>query len=81
MKLNFFEKLSSLVQKNDSLLCVGLDPEVTRFSASLLEEPDPVFAFNKRIIDATRGLVCAYKPNFAFYEAEGLSGLKSLKKT
>lgn len=81
MKLNFFEKLSSLVQKNDSLLCVGLDPEVTRFSPSLLEEPDPVFAFNKRIIDATRGLVCAYKPNFAFYEAEGLAGLQALEKT
>lgn len=79
--MTFFEKLTSQVKKNDSLLCVGLDPDPSRFPPSLVDEPDPMFAFNKRIIDATRDLVCAYKPNFAFYEAEGLAGLQALKKT
>jgi uridine monophosphate synthetase len=79
--MNFLEKLTFLVKKNDSLLCAGLDPDPSRFLPSLLQEPDPIFTFNKGIIDATRDLVCAYKPNFAFYEAEGLAGLKSLKKT
>jgi uridine monophosphate synthetase len=79
--MSFFEKLTSLVERNDSLLCVGLDPDPSRFPPSSLAEPDPIFAFNKNIIDATRDLVCAYKPNFAFYEAEGLAGLQALKRT
>jgi len=79
--MGFFEKLTSLVKQNDSLLCVGLDPHPPRFPSALLAEPDPIFAFNKSIIDATSDLVCAYKPNFAFYEAEGLPGLQALKKT
>jgi uridine monophosphate synthetase len=79
--MSFFEKLTSLAKRNDSLLCVGLDPDPSRFPPSLLAEPHPIFAFNKDIIDATRDLVCAYKPNFAFYEAEGLAGLQALKST
>jgi orotidine-5'-phosphate decarboxylase len=79
--MGFFDKLSSLIKQNDSLLCVGLDPHPPRFPSALLAEPDPIFAFNKSIIDATSDLVCAYKPNFAFYEAEGLAGLQALKKT
>jgi uridine monophosphate synthetase len=80
-KMNFFEKLASLVEQNDSLLCVGLDPDPSRFPSPLLAERDPIFAFNKDIIDATHDLVCAYKPNSAFYEAEGLAGLQALKST
>jgi uridine monophosphate synthetase len=79
--MSFFEDLASLAEQNDSLLCVGLDPDPSRFSPSLLAEPDPIFTFNKSIIDATHDLVCAYKPNFAFYEAEGLAGLQALKTT
>jgi uridine monophosphate synthetase len=79
--MGFFEKLTSLVERNDSLLCVGLDPDPSRFPRALLDEPDPIFAFNKNTIDATQDLVCAYKPNFAFYEAEGLAGLQALKRT
>ncbi len=79
--MEFFEKLATMVKHNDSLLCVGLDPDPSRFPPPLLEEHHPLFAFNKGIIDATRDLVCAYKPNIAFYEAEGLAGLEALKKT
>lgn len=79
--MSFFEKLASLAAQNDSLLCVGLDPDPSRFPPSLLAESDPIFVFNKNIIDATYDLVCAYKPNFAFYEAEGLAGLRALKRT
>jgi uridine monophosphate synthetase len=79
--MGFFQKLMARIDVNDSLLCVGLDPDPPRFSAPLLEEASPIFAFNKRIIDATHELVCAYKPNIAFYEAAGLPGLEALKAT
>lgn len=79
--MGFFEKLTSLVGQNDSLLCVGLDPDPSRFPPSVLAEEDPIFAFNKAVVDQTCDLVCAYKPNFAFYEAEGLTGLQALKRT
>ena len=71
----FFHWLEESIEKNDSLLCVGLDPRVDRLAG------EDVFAFNQRIIDATSDLVCAYKPNFAFYEALGLSGLEALQRT
>lgn len=74
--VNFIEKLAKAVQKNRSLLCVGLDPD-----PALMPEGIGVFEFNKAIIDATAGLVCAYKPNFAFYEALGSEGLDALKRT
>lgn len=79
--MNFSDKLALAVEQNDSLLCVGLDPDPSRFTASLRAEPDPIFAFNKSIVDATRDVVCAYKPNIAFYEAAGLAGLQALKRT
>lgn len=63
----FRQKLEKIVKKNDSLLCVGLDQSS--------------FDFNKKIIDQTFDLVCAYKPNSAFYEAEGAKGIEELKKT
>jgi uridine monophosphate synthetase len=77
----FADKLTQAVRQNDSLLCVGLDPDPTRFSPSLRGEESPLLSFNRSIVDATHDLVCAYKPNFAFYEAEGLQGLEALKRT
>ena len=64
-----------------SFLCVGLDPVMEKIPSHLLEFEDPIFEFNKRIIDATSEYAVAYKPNTAFYEALGVSGLKSLEKT
>ena len=61
--------------RNNSLLCVGLDPRPER------TPEDAILSFNKRIIDATRDLVCAYKPNIAFYEAQGIAGLQALQQT
>jgi orotidine-5'-phosphate decarboxylase len=64
-----------------SFLCVGLDSEIEKIPAFLLKEKDPVFEFNKRIIDATYKYSVAYKPNIAFYECYGLKGWKSLEAT
>ena len=74
--MNFVEKLTSATRKNKSLLCVGLDPD-----SRLIPDKLGVFEFNKAIIDATYDLVCAYKPNIAFYEALGNEGLDALKRT
>ncbi len=79
--MTFAEKLAHAIECNDSLLCVGLDPRPDRFSPQVLAQSDPIFAFNKTIIDTTADLVCAYKPNFAFYEAQGLKGLAALRRT
>jgi uridine monophosphate synthetase len=76
-----FEKLIQAIITNDSLLCIGLDPRPDRFPTPVMAQPDPTFAFNKAIVDATLDLVCAYKPNFAFYEAQGLAGLAALRRT
>ena len=65
----FIGKLNHAWQANDSLVCVGLDPEIERFPRHILAEPSPIFQFNKAIIDATADLVCAYKPQFAHYAA------------
>ena len=77
----FFERLAQTATRHNSLLCVGLDPRPDRFPPEVQADPDPIFAFNRRIIDATRDLVCAYKPNYAFYEAHGLPGLDALRRT
>ena len=74
--MNFLEKLIIASRKNRSLLCVGLDPDPKLMPANI-----SVFEFNKAIIDATSDLVCAYKPNFAFYEALGNEGLDALRQT
>lgn len=79
--MNFQQKLKRIIDKNNSLLCIGLDPEIEKLPKHLLTENDPIFAFNKNIIDQTADLVCCYKPNIAFYEARGIAGLNSLKKT
>lgn len=77
----FRQKLEQIINKNNSLLCIGLDPQLSELPKHLLEKKEPIFDFNKAIIDATHDLVCAYKPNIAFYEAYGIEGLKQLKKT
>jgi orotidine-5'-phosphate decarboxylase len=65
----FMEKLRAAWERNDSLLCVGLDPEIERFPRHILAEASPIFHFNRSIIDATADLVCAFKPQFAHYAA------------
>jgi len=79
--MTFAQKLNSIVKNNNSLLCIGLDPELSKLPSHLQKVKDPIFEFNKAIIDATHDLVCTYKPNIAFYEAEGLEGLKQLEQT
>lgn len=69
------------ITKKESYLCVGLDTDLNKIPKHLLKEDDPVFAFNKQIIDATADLCVAYKPNIAFYEAMGPKGWESLAKT
>jgi orotidine-5'-phosphate decarboxylase len=74
--MNFTEKLHQAMQKNRSLVCVGLDPD-----PQLMPEKISILDFNKAVIDATSDLVCAYKPNFAFYEALGDFGMDALQQT
>jgi len=74
-------QLISEIRKKQSFLCIGLDVDLNKIPKHLLQEEDPIFSFNKSIIDATHELAVAYKPNTAFYEAYGLKGWKSLEKT
>ncbi len=67
--MTFFEQLKTAWVRNDSLVCVGLDPELEKFPQALAGQPSPIFQFNCAIIDATADLVCAYKPQFAHYAA------------
>lgn len=69
--MNFIRKLSSAWRLNDSLLCVGLDPDLAKFPEHLQEEPDGIFKFCKEIIDATADLACAFKPQIAYFSAVG----------
>ncbi len=71
MNTPFYERLSQAQRKNDTLVCVGLDTDPSRLPSSLHERTDAVVEFNRKIIDATHDLVCAYKLNLAFYEALG----------
>jgi orotidine-5'-phosphate decarboxylase len=75
------QQLVQEIHKKKSFLCIGLDVDLTKIPKHLLELEDPIFEFNKLIIDATHDLCVSYKPNTAFYEAYGLNGWKSLKKT
>ena len=79
--MKFLEKLLYASRKNNSLVCVGLDTDEGKIPPFLKSKDDPTFAFNQRIIDSTRDLVCAYKPNLAFYEVLGIRGWEALKKT
>ncbi|MCF7561484.1 orotidine-5'-phosphate decarboxylase [Sabulilitoribacter multivorans] len=75
------EQLVNQIHKKKTFLCIGLDVDLNKIPKHLLKEEDPIFAFNKAIIDATHHLCVAYKPNTAFYEAYGLKGWKALEKT
>ncbi len=75
------QALISQIQQKKSFLCIGLDVDLAKIPTYLLAEEDPIFEFNKQIIDATHHLAVAYKPNIAFYEAYGIKGWKALKKT
>ena len=73
--------LTEQIQLKKSFLCIGLDVDLTKIPPHLLELEDPIFEFNKAIIDATYDLCVSYKPNTAFYEAYGIKGWQSLEKT
>ncbi|MCL9806262.1 orotidine-5'-phosphate decarboxylase [Flavobacterium amniphilum] len=75
------QQLHSQIQAKKSFLCIGLDVDLKKIPKHLLETEDPIFEFNKAIIDATHNLCVSYKPNIAFYEAYGLKGWQSLQKT
>lgn len=75
------EQLHQQIQHKKSFLCIGLDVDLDKIPLHLLATEDPIFEFNKAIIDATHDLAVAYKPNIAFYEAYGLKGWISLEKT
>jgi len=75
------EELITQIKKKQSFLCIGLDTDIKKIPLHLLELEDPIFEFNKQIIDATKQFCVAYKPNIAFYESMGVSGWNSLQKT
>lgn len=75
------KELIASIQRKRSFLCVGLDTDLKKVPAHLLQEEDPVFAFNKAIIDATAPYCVAYKPNLAFYESMGVKGWTAFEKT
>jgi orotidine-5'-phosphate decarboxylase len=79
--VTFLEKLLAATRRNKSLICIGLDPEYAQLPPHLRNHADPIMAFNRAIIEATADLVCAYKPNLAFYEALGPAGLSTLQET
>lgn len=74
-------ELTAFIRKQKSYLCVGLDSDITKIPVSLQHHDDPVFEFNKRIIDATADYCVSYKINTAFYESRGLKGWETLEKT
>jgi len=75
------QEIITQIKKKQSFLCIGLDTDIKKIPPYLLEFEDPIFEFNKQIIDATKDFCVAYKPNIAFYESIGLSGWNSLQKT
>lgn len=75
------QELVQLIRERKSYLCIGLDTDINKIPKHLLSHPDPIFAFNKAIIDATKDLCVAYKINTAFYECLGIRGWESLQRT
>ena len=75
------QELFNIIKEKRSFLCIGLDSDQEKIPQHLLKFDDPVFEFNKQIIDATHDICVAYKPNLAFYESRGLKGWESLEKT
>ena len=76
-----YNELVANIKRKKSFLCVGLDPDLEKMPQHILETAEPIFEFNKAIIDATAPFAVAYKPNIAFYECHGLSGWSQLEKT
>lgn len=76
-----YEQLVAEIKRKKSFLCVGLDTDITKIPKHLLDSADPVFEFNKQIIDATKNYCVAYKPNIAFYECMGAKGWETLART
>ena len=79
--MKFTDKITQAANRSESLVCVGLDTDIERLPEHLGKYPEAVLKFNEAVIDATADLVCAYKPNSAFYEAMGSEGVEVLKKT
>ena len=79
--MTFLEKLLAASRRNQSLICIGLDPEEALLPTHLRDQPNAILTFNRAIIEATADLVCAYKPNLAFYESLGPAGLVILQET
>jgi len=79
--MEFLDKLRTAIKKNNSLLSVGLDPNLDLLPEEFKDDPAPFFAFGKSIVDQTAEFVCAFKPNSAFYEALGADGIAQLKQT
>lgn len=77
----FLNKLLTVVRKNNSLVCVGLDPDPDRFPEPLKNSRDAIYDFNRAIIEQTADIVCAYKLNLAFYEVQGPAGLEAMERT
>jgi orotidine-5'-phosphate decarboxylase len=75
------QELIIQIKKKQSFLCIGLDTDIKKIPLHLLELEDPIFEFNKKIIDVTKEFCVAYKPNIAFYESMGVNGWNSLQKT
>ena len=75
------EELIKNIKEKKTCLCVGLDPDVNKFPPSILSQPDPIFTFNKAIIDAVAPFCVAFKPNTAFYECHGIDGWRQLEMT
>ena len=75
------DELYANIKRKKSFLCVGLDTDLKKIPEHLLKEEDPIFAFNKAIVDATADYCIAYKPNLAFYESAGLKGMQALYRT
>lgn len=79
--MTFYQKLNTISLKNNSLVCVGLDSDLSKIPQHLQKTENPQFEFSRAIIDTTHDLVCAYKPNSAFYEAQGSKGIRELEMT
>jgi orotidine-5'-phosphate decarboxylase len=79
--MNFSQRLRKIQRKNNSLLCIGLDTDLNKIPEFLFEYGDPIYEFNRRIIEATSDLVCAYKINLAFYECTGEHGWYTVHQT
>lgn len=79
--MSFLQQLQKNISKNNSLLCIGLDTDISKIPKHLLKTKNPIFNFNKSIIDNTHDLVCCYKLNIAYYSSLGVYGLQSLMKT